>query len=53
MKKLLLTFLLAPLALAAQDKLSENNYRIYSVKQAKEVTLNDIAEAMKNYDGCA
>ncbi len=50
MKKLLFLAFLAPLSVTAQDKLSESNYRIYSVKQAKEVTLNDIAEEMKNYD---
>lgn len=30
--------------------LSEKNYKIYSVKLKKEVTLNDIVEDMKDYD---
>ncbi|MBK8643348.1 MAG: ChaN family lipoprotein [Saprospiraceae bacterium] len=30
-------------------QISENNYRIYSVKLSKEVTLKDIAEDMQNY----
>ena len=50
MKKILLLLFVCPLFLSAQKKLSENNYRIYSVKLAKEVLLNDIAEEMKNYD---
>ncbi len=50
MKKLFSILLFSPLLLSAQDKLSDANYRIYSVKQAKEVSLNDIAEEMKNYD---
>lgn len=50
MKKFILLFIFCPLFLFAQGKLSENNYRIYSVKQAKEVSLNDIAEEMNNYD---
>jgi uncharacterized iron-regulated protein len=50
MKKILLFIpLIWNLALCAQG-LSEKNYRIYSVKQKKEVTLNDIAEDMRNYD---
>lgn len=32
------------------QQLSENNYRIYSVKQGKEVTLKDIVNDMSNYD---
>ena len=31
-------------------QVTENNYKIYSVKSGKEVTLNDIAEDMKNND---
>jgi uncharacterized iron-regulated protein len=31
-------------------QLSENNYKIYSVKSQKEVTLKEIAIEMKNYD---
>jgi uncharacterized iron-regulated protein len=47
MKPTILALLICPLLVCAQ--LSEKNYRIYSVKLAKEVTLNDIAEDMKNY----
>ncbi|MCY7410784.1 MAG: ChaN family lipoprotein [Chitinophagales bacterium] len=50
MKKILLLLFVCPLFLSAQEKLSENNYRIYSVKLDKEVLLNDIAEEMKIYD---
>ena len=31
-------------------QITEKNYKIYSVKLGKEVTLNDITEDMKNYD---
>ena len=31
-------------------QITSENYRIYSVKLAKEVTLNDIANDMPNYD---
>jgi uncharacterized iron-regulated protein len=31
-------------------QLSEKNYKIFSVKAAKEVSLNEIAEDMNNYD---
>lgn len=34
----------------AQDKLTEKNYRIYSTKLQKEVTLADIAKDMTGYD---
>src|ERR1017187_6248508 len=35
----------------AQDSaLSEKNYRIYSVKEGKEVSLKDIVNDAKNYD---
>ncbi|MCD6011280.1 MAG: hypothetical protein K0Q79_1142 [Flavipsychrobacter sp.] len=50
MKKLWLIVLLVPGLVNAQQKLSENNYRVYSVKQAKEVSLNDIADDMKAHD---
>src|ERR1700677_4383529 len=50
MKKLLLIFLFFPFFAHSQEKLSEKNYRIYSVKLAKEVTLTDIANDMSNYD---
>ena len=45
------SFLLAISALKAQDTvLSENNYKIYSVKAGKEVSQKDIVNDMKNYD---
>lgn len=31
-------------------QVTDKNYKIYSVRSAKEVTLNEIAEEMKNYD---
>ena len=34
----------------ALAQLSEKNYRIYSVKSAKEISINDIADDMKNAD---
>jgi len=36
--------------ITARAQVTENNYRIYSVKQGKEVTLRDIADDMNNYD---
>lgn len=50
MKKILLALLLSPGLAIAQQKLSENNYRVYSVKKAKEVSLKEIAEDMKEHD---
>lgn len=50
MKKLLLPLLLAALQSTAQDKITDQNYRIYGVKQGREVTLNDIAADMDNND---
>jgi uncharacterized iron-regulated protein len=50
MKKLILSLLLLPVVVSAQDKLSESNYRIYSVKQGKEVSLKEIVSDMDNYD---
>jgi uncharacterized iron-regulated protein len=49
MKKFLLIFLLFPLLSKAQKQLTENNYRIYSVKIGKAVALKDIAADMNNY----
>src|ERR1051326_5379317 len=48
--KLILPFFLLSAACFSQEKLSEKNYRIYSVKLGKEVTLNDVVADMKNYD---
>ena len=50
MKKIALVLLLCPVILSAQDKLSEANYRVYSVKLAKEVTLNEIVNDMADHD---
>lgn len=38
------------LAFNVTAQVTEKNYRIYSVKLAKEVTVNDIADDMKNAD---
>jgi uncharacterized iron-regulated protein len=45
-------FFLSSLSFSAQsqDSLSEKNYRIYSVQQQKEVSLDDIVTAMAAYD---
>lgn len=50
MKKLLLAALLCPVFVKAQDKLSERNYRIYSVKLGREVSLKTIVDDMENFD---
>lgn len=50
MKKLLYLALFCPLFSMGQDKLSESNYRVYSVKLGKEVSLKDIVSDMDNYD---
>ena len=50
MKRIVLVFLLCPLFAIAQDKLSEANYRVYSVKLGKEVTLNEIVNDMADHD---
>ncbi|MES2765137.1 MAG: ChaN family lipoprotein [Bacteroidota bacterium] len=43
--------LLIPLVMSAQEPpLSEKNFRIYSTKIAREVSLQDIAADMQNYD---
>lgn len=48
---LLLSVATILLSFAVQkDQLTENNYKIYSSKTLKEVTLNDIVADMKNYD---
>ena len=47
------TLLICPLLIngfQSFGQVTEKNYKIYSVKSDKEVTLNDIAEEMKNYD---
>jgi uncharacterized iron-regulated protein len=46
-------FMICPLLIIcfqSVGQVTEKNYKIYSVKTAKEVNLNDIAEDMKNYD---
>ena len=50
MKKIFFLFILLPLFVGAQDKLSETNYRIYSVKLGKEVAIKGIVQEMKDYD---
>ena len=56
MKKLLAAsficcqFMLSAVGSQAQVKLTEKNYRIYSTKLQKEVTLADIAKDMADYD---
>ncbi len=50
MKKLVFVFLLCPLFSLAQDKLTEANYRIYSVKAGKEIALKDIVNDMAASD---
>ncbi|MSP69568.1 MAG: hypothetical protein EXR20_04780 [Bacteroidetes bacterium] len=48
--KTLLIFPLLIIGFQSFGQVSEKNYKIYSQKSGKEVTLNDIAEDMKNYD---
>jgi uncharacterized iron-regulated protein len=51
LKFLFLVFFLFPIIMTAQEQpLSEQNYRIYSTKLAREVSLKDIADDMQNYD---
>jgi uncharacterized iron-regulated protein len=50
MKKFLLLFLLLPILSRSQEKITEANYRIYSVKLGKEVSLKDIADDMDTKD---
>jgi len=49
MKKLLIALMLFPAMVHAQ-KLNETNYRIYSSKTGKKVTLKDVVSDMENYD---
>ncbi|HRF99804.1 MAG TPA: ChaN family lipoprotein [Bacteroidia bacterium] len=46
---LLIAFILS-FAVKVKSQVTEKNYKIYSVKQAKEVGINDIIEDMKNND---
>ena len=50
MKKILFLVLFCPLFASAQKQLTDSNYRVYSVKLNKEVSLNDIVKDMANYD---
>ena len=50
MKKIIFVLLMFPLIVSAQDKLSESNYRIYSVKLGKEVALKDVVADAASYD---
>lgn len=49
LKAIAISFLLI-ISLKAVAQVTEKNYKIYSVKDGKEVTLADIAVAMKDYD---
>lgn len=46
----LLTAFILSFAVKVKSQVTEKNYKIYSVKQAKEVSINDIIEDMKNND---
>ena len=46
----LLTAFILSFAVKVKSQVTEKNYKIYSVKQAKEVGINDIIEDMKNND---
>lgn len=48
--KTLLICTLLTISLQSFSQVTEKNYKIYSVKSAKEVTINDIAGDMKNYE---
>lgn len=50
MKRIILCLLFFPLILSAQEMLSETNYRIYSVRSLKEVSVNEIVKDMQHYD---
>jgi uncharacterized iron-regulated protein len=50
MKRFTLAILFFPLMSLAQDKLSESNYRIFSVARNKEVTLKEIVKDMRDRD---
>src|ERR1700739_4164321 len=46
----LLIFFLLGLRILSYSQVTEKNYKIYSVKQSKEVTLADVVEDVKNYN---
>jgi uncharacterized iron-regulated protein len=50
LKYFMLCTLFLGVTLTSFGQLSEKNYRIYSVKEGKEVTLRQIADDMENYD---
>jgi uncharacterized iron-regulated protein len=50
MKTYTALFLLLLIYIPSNGQVTEKNYRIYSVQLAKEVTLDDIAVDMNNYD---
>lgn len=50
MKNLFIILMLMPLFVTAQSQLTEANWRIYSVKEGKEVGLDAVINAMANYD---
>jgi uncharacterized iron-regulated protein len=50
MNKIFFVLLFLPMLANAQEKLTESNYRIYSVKAGKEVALKDIVADMHDHD---
>ncbi len=48
--KTLITLLSAFFIIQSSAQITEKNYKIYSTKTNKEVTIDSIVEAMKNYD---
>lgn len=50
MRKLIFVLMVLPFAALAQNKLNESNYKIYSNKTHRLVTLKDVIADMDNYD---
>ena len=50
MKKLIYALAFMPILVSAQDKLGENNYKIFSVKANKEIKLDEIITDMATND---
>jgi uncharacterized iron-regulated protein len=50
MKKLIISLVFLPGLLQAQEKLTEKNYRIYSVNSGKEININNIVDDFAGYD---
>lgn len=49
MRLLFISFLVS-VSFISYAQVGPGNYRIYDVKQAREVTVEDVVAAMKNYD---